>query len=125
PAPATGLVFTAQPGWVVEQPSSGARRAQYRLPKADGDAEDATLVVTYFGPNGAGPIEMNIQRWADQFKQPDGRPSAEVMQHTSRTVNGMKVEDVDVSGTFLGSGMPGAPPSPPKDGWRMLASVIE
>jgi hypothetical protein len=45
------LRFKMPDGWVSESPSSRMRGAQYTLPKADGDAEDASLVVYYFGPS--------------------------------------------------------------------------
>ena len=125
--PGAALVFSPQPGWTVEKPDPDKvnRKAQYRLPRAEGDVEDASIVVTYFGPSGAGSTEMNLQRWAGQFEQPDGGPSAGVMKHASRSVNGMSVLDVDISGTYLGSGMPGAEAAGKRPGWRMLASMIE
>src|ERR1700730_6362397 len=44
------LRFKTPDGWVTEQPSSKMRAAQYKLPKAEGDSEDASLVLYYFGP---------------------------------------------------------------------------
>jgi len=42
-APANGeLHFKAPDGWVTEKPTSSMRAAQYKLPKADGDPEDAS-----------------------------------------------------------------------------------
>ena len=41
------LTFKTPDGWTAEQPSSGMRVAQYKLP---GDAGDASLVIFYFGP---------------------------------------------------------------------------
>ena len=39
PAEAGALTFTAQPGWLVETPTSSMRKAQYRLPGSDGAAD--------------------------------------------------------------------------------------
>jgi hypothetical protein len=59
-APGSGeLVFTPPAGWVVEKPASGMRKAQYTLPRAEGDSEDASLVVYYFGTGGGGGREAN------------------------------------------------------------------
>ena len=48
------------------------RVAQYKLPKAAGDSEDALLVVYYFGQGQGGSPQANIDRWIEQMKQPDG-----------------------------------------------------
>lgn len=126
-APGTPLGFAPQPGWIEEKldPDKPNRKAQFRLPHAEADSEDASLVVTYFGPSGAGTTEMNLQRWASQFEQPAGRPAAEAMKQSTRSVNGMSVLDVDISGAYLGSGMPGSTDTGKKPGWRMLASIVD
>jgi hypothetical protein len=46
------LRFKAPEGWVVEKTSSAMRVAQYKLPKAEGDKEDGSLVLYYFGQSG-------------------------------------------------------------------------
>src|SRR6185503_10900471 len=59
--PAAGDVSYKVPeGWAVEKPTSEMRLAQYKLPKAAGDAEDALLVVFYFGPGQGGTTQANI-----------------------------------------------------------------
>jgi hypothetical protein len=118
------LVFTPQPGWIVETPTSAMRKAQYRLPHAEKDAEDASLVVTFFAGQGGSP-QANIDRWAGQFEQPDGRASSEVMKNTTRTVSGMSVHDVEISGTYVAETAPGSGQHLRKEGWRMLASMVE
>ena len=64
------LRFKMPDGWVSESPSSKMRVAQYKLPKAEGDAEDASLVVYYFGPAQGGSVDANIDRWISQIEQP-------------------------------------------------------
>jgi hypothetical protein len=100
------------------------RKAQYRLPHAEKDAEDASLVVFFFGGQG-GTLEANIDRWAGQFEQPDGRASADALKTSTRTVNGMTVHDVDLSGTYVAETAPGSGEHVRKEGWRMLASILE
>src|ERR1700704_1901997 len=63
--PAGEVHYKAPEGWVVEKPSSEMRLAQYKLPKADGDSEDALLIVYYFGPGQGGTPEANIERWVN------------------------------------------------------------
>jgi hypothetical protein len=122
-APAAGA-FPAQEGWVVETPTSGMRKAQFRLPHAESDADDASLVVYYFGGQ-AGSLQANLDRWCGQFEQPDGKASADVMKSSTRAVNGIQVHEVDLSGTYVAETAPGSGERVHKDGWRMLAAVFE
>src|SRR5678816_1008271 len=68
------LKFTIPAGWIEEPRSSSMRVAQFKLPKAAGDAEDASLVLYYFGQGQGGSVTANIDRWIAQMKQPDGSP---------------------------------------------------
>src|SRR5262249_665741 len=49
---ASGLTFTTPDGWQQSPPGSSMRVAEFTLPRASGDAEDAQLVVYYFGGSG-------------------------------------------------------------------------
>lgn len=100
------------------------RKAQYVLPRAEKDTEDASLVVFYFSAQ-AGTPQANIDRWAQQFEQPDGRESSAAIVNAMRTVNGMSVHDVDLSGTYVAETVPGSGQRLRKEGWRMLASIVE
>src|SRR4249920_3351365 len=57
------LRFKAPDGWTTEKSSSSMRVAQYKLPKVEGDKEDASLVLYYFGANQGGTAQANIDRW--------------------------------------------------------------
>jgi hypothetical protein len=98
----TALTWTSPEGWTAEAPSSNMRRAQYRVP---GDAGDAECVVFYFGPGEGGDAMANALRWADQFTQPDGRSSRELLATEEIDVNGIPVLLSSVTGTYSG-GMP-------------------
>src|SRR5262249_52277917 len=52
--PAATLKFTAPAGWTAKAPSTPSRVAEFILPKADGDKDDATLIVYFFGAAGGG-----------------------------------------------------------------------
>ena len=111
---AAGLAYTAPAGWKPVATSSSMRVAQFALPHAAGDSEDAELVVYYFGGS-VRTVEANIERWVGQMQQPDGRPSSAVPQRQSRTINGLKVTLVDVPGTYRGrddAGLGAAPQQP-------------
>src|SRR6185503_16100126 len=69
------LKFTVPAGWVEEERTSSMRVAQYRLPKAAGDSDDASLVLYYFGQGQGGSAAANIERWIGQMKQEGGDSS--------------------------------------------------
>jgi hypothetical protein len=121
-APAGELVFAAQPGWVSEPVTSSMRKAQFRVPGAGG--ADATLVVYWFGAQGGGGKEANIERWVGQFEQPDGSDSHAVLKSATRTVHGMEVTDIDLAGTYVAETSPGSGVRVREEGWRLLASII-
>jgi hypothetical protein len=123
-APSGELHFAAQEGWLTETPTSSMRKAQFRLPGADG-AADASLVVYYFGPSGGGGVEANVARWAGQFEQPDGSDSMAALKSTQRELHGMAVTDVQLAGTYVAETSPGSGVRVREEGWRMLASILE
>src|ERR1043165_6800232 len=124
--PANGdLHFKAPDGWITEKPSSNMRVAQYKLPKADGDPEDATLVVYYFGASQGGSTQANIDRWINQIQQPDGSASKDKAKTDSMTVNGLKVTTVDVTGTYTAEMAPGSKTFHDDADYRLRAAVVE
>lgn len=131
PAPAgapeagTALAFTTPSGWIAVTPSSSMRKAQYQVPKTEGDAEDAECVVYYFGAGGGGGVEANIERWCSQFEQPDGRESSAVLVRSERKVGGMAVHEAELSGTYVAETAPGSGVHLNKPGFAMRGAIIE
>jgi len=99
------------------------RVAQFALPRADGDPEDAELVVYYFGGSG-GSVDANVERWVGQMQQPDGKPVSTVKRDTAH-VNGLTVTLIDVSGTYVAETAPGANSRHNNAAYRLRAGVIE
>jgi hypothetical protein len=125
-SPASGeLHYKAPDGWVKVQTTSNLRVAQYKLPKAEGDPEDALLVVYYFGATQGGAVQANIDRWISQMQQPDGSASKDKAKTETSTVNGLKVTSVDVSGTYTAEMAPGSGSMHNDKEYRMRAAVIE
>jgi hypothetical protein len=124
PASAGGLKFTAPAGWTSETPTSSMRQAQYRLPKVEGDSEDAELVVFYF-QGGGGGVQANVDRWIGQFSKADGSPASDVAKTTTKTVNGVPLTIVDVTGTYDSGMGPMQTEATPRSNYRMLAVVAE
>ena len=125
-SPATGeLHYKAPGGWVKEQTTSTMRVAQYKLPKTEGDPEDALLVVYYFGASQGGAVQANIDRWISQMHQADGSESKDKAKTETSTVNGLKVTSVDVLGIYTAEMAPGTPGQRNDTNYRMRAAVIE
>ena len=121
---ASGLTFITPDGWKSTPPTSSMRVAEFTLPRAAGDGEDAQLIVYYFGGSG-GSVDANIQRWIGQFEQADGKPSSAVAKKESRKVNGLTVSLVDLSGTYTAEMAPGSTAHNNKPHYRMRAGVVD
>jgi len=93
------------------------RKAQYRA------GDGATCVVYYFGPGEGGDAQSNAARWADQFEQPDGRSSREVMLFERIEVAGLPVTLVEVTGTYKEGMMGGQGSTNP--GFMLLGAIAE
>jgi hypothetical protein len=121
--PAT-LKFDAPADWVAKPASSSMRVAEFMLPRAAGDREDASLVVYFFGGQG-GSVQANLDRWIGQITQPDGRASTDVAKTSTLSAHGLKVTLVDVPGTYVAETSPGAADHFDKPGFRLEAAVVE
>jgi len=119
------LRFKAPDGWLAEQSSSSMRVAQYKLPKVEGDNEDASAVLYYFGATQGGSPQANIDRWTSQMQQSDKGSAKDSAKTESMTVNGMKITTVDVAGTYTAEMAPGSGSFHNNPNYRLLAAVIE
>ena len=117
------LRYKVPAGWVEEERSSSMRVAQYKLPHADADTEDASLVLYYFGKGQGGTAAANVERWASQMKQADGS-NAKIAEENF-TANGLKVTAVDGAGTYVAETAPGSGEFLKKAGFRLRAAVVE
>jgi hypothetical protein len=85
-------------------------------------------LATYHAPGGVevtvsragGDTEANIQRWIAQFDGA-GREWGQV----EKTVHGLHVVTVDISGTYAGGGANMGGPAEPKPNWTMVGAVVE
>ena len=101
------------------------RLATYTVPHSPGDSDNAECGVFYFGAGQGGSVQANMDRWIGQFLQADGKPSTSAAKVEHRTVHGMKVTTVDVSGAYTGMAGPQATAGAPKHGYRLLGAVVE
>ncbi len=117
-------MFDAPDGWRVLTPTSSMRVAEFELLRADGDPEDASLIVYYFGGSG-GSVEANLERWLGQMVQPDDRPSRNVATTRTFEAGGLPITHLAVGGTYVAEIRPGAPGRYEKPGFKLEAAVVE
>lgn len=123
-APAPALKYDMPEGWTSKAPSSRMRVAEFVLPKVAGDAEDASLVITFFGGQG-GTVQANLDRWLTQMTQPDGRASKDVAKTSNLKTNDLTLTIMDLPGTFVAEVAPGSSEHHNKPGFHLRAAVIE
>ncbi len=118
-----GPVTLAVPSsWKGVPVSSNMRAAQWAIPGKSGEAE---LVVYYFGAGGAGGVEANLDRWIKQFAQADGSSSNEKARTDKKTVAGMQVTLVEVTGRYVAAVRPGAAETHDKPDHMLLGAIVE
>lgn len=109
-------------GWAEKPSASSMRTAEFQVPASDGG--DAEVIVYYFGENGAGSVQDNIDRWLSQFKQPDGKPSSEVAKIETAQFAGHEANLVSVSGRYVAPATPGGAPSDKPD-QALVAAIVQ
>jgi hypothetical protein len=122
-----GLKSQAPADWVEEKTTSQMRYKQFRLPAAQGDKENAELIIFFFGPGGGGSAADNVKRWKGMFEPPAGKKIDDVAKVEKRKVGDVDVTYLDVQGTYLFKAQPFNPNSPttPRPNYRMLGIVFE
>lgn len=114
------LQWDDPPRWQRRKPSTSMRAAEWVVPRAPGDTEDAECFAITFGPGKGGSVADNVERWVKQF-DPQTSPPA----RTTRAVHGMTVTRVEVAGTYKAMQMPGAPPTSPHGSSRLIGAIVE
>lgn len=112
---ALGVSLTLPDGWKQRPPSNQMRLAEADAPDPGGDPSRSCTVV--FSTAGGG-VEDNIARWAGQVRDAQGQPARH--ETVTRTVNGLKVSTVQMTGSYAGMGE-GAP----KPEWMLRGAIVE
>jgi hypothetical protein len=121
-----GLKWSPPAGWKSSGTTS-MRAATYPVAPVPGDHEGAECVVYFFGLGQGGDIQANLDRWAGQFKAPDGKPAPAKVAKIA--IHGLPVTTLDVSGEY--SGMAGPTATAPvlmsgyRSGHRLLGAIVE
>lgn len=119
------ITMKAPKDWKAEATTSEMRKAQFVLPRADGDTADATLVIFYFGGGQGGGIQSNLDRYFGFFQQPDGKATKDVAKISKKEISGIAVTFADIGGTYVAAKRPGGAERFNEPGWRMLVAMLQ
>ena len=120
---AGGLTWQAPSAWKIGQPQQ-MRVVTYIIPAETGNADNAECAVFHF-PGTGGDKESNLQRWASQFEQPDGRNSADVAIIKEMESNALKITTIDLNGIYKVTGGPMMEVRDKKLGYALKGAIIE
>ncbi|MEN9640936.1 MAG: hypothetical protein RIR77_125 [Planctomycetota bacterium] len=112
-----GLTMPKPVTWVWTAPSMQFRALQYAVPALGVNAPAAELVFSVFLAGDGGPVDANLDRWANQFRA--GNAAAESKRSQS-TVNGMQVSRVESMGDYMGMGA-----AAPRPGYMQLGAIVQ
>lgn len=115
-----GVVIPIPEHWEEAIAAGPMRRAEYRIPPAP-DAEPGEFVVFYFGEEGGGTTQANLDRWEAQVTNQTAEPQRRVFERGSFTIHTIRLE-----GTYGGIAPgPRAPAPGPQPGSIMIGAVVE
>jgi len=114
---AGGIRWTMPATWQVSPPQP-MRAATYAIPAAAG-AEAGSCGVFYFGKSQGGGVDDNLARWIGQFEGATAPKKAE------RTIAGLKVHTISISGTYLALSGPSMQSQGKKPGWTLSGAIVE
>ena len=114
---AGGIRWTAPARW-QSAGQKPMRAATYTIPGAAG-ADAGECAVFYFGAGQGGGVDENLQRWVGQFE------GASAPKKSEKTINGLKVHLIAVSGTYLSPSGPMMQSQAKKPGWSLSGAIVE
>lgn len=88
-------------------PPKSMRMMQFRLPKAEGDPEDAELAL--FALRGGGSVRANLERQEKKFELPPGKKPEEAIKVEKIKIGKHDAVLQDIQGTYLKKFPPFAP----------------
>jgi hypothetical protein len=114
---AGGYAWSVPARW-TEQAARSMRVATYTVPAAAG-AEAGECAVFFFATGEGGSIDANVERWSRQF---EGTPKPE---RSARTVRGVPVTTVRLSGAYLAPGGPMMQSQGKRPGYLLVGAIAE
>jgi hypothetical protein len=122
-----GLQARTPGDWKAEEATGAFRVYQFRLPKGDGDPQDALLVVFYLGAGPSGSNDANIKRQQNLFIPPPDKTIEDVTKVEKFKVGDVPVTYVDIHGTYKDKKGPMVPDDQAikRPDYRMLYVIFE
>lgn len=119
-----GLRIPIPEAWQPEAVPTGpmAALASYRLPKVEGDSDDAVVRISHY-PSMKGKDDPNIDRWIGQVRRADGQPATrENAKISTFELGTIRVTVVDVSGAIAMGMMGGGDVRPD---YRAINAIVD
>lgn len=119
-----GMKSKVPAGWKEEQATSSMRLTQFKLPKAEGDTDDAELIIFFF-KGGSGKPEDNLKRQLAKFTPLKGKDKVEAKVDKIK-VGKYEAPYQDISGNYLLKKRPFDPSDKgvEKENYRQLYVVL-
>jgi len=117
-----GMRSTTPADWKEETPTSKLRQGQFKIPKAEGDKEDAELAI-FLLPGGGG-VDANLKRQINAFKPADGKTKVGEKQDKIKVGSHDAVYQT-VTGTFIKKAFPMAQTGTPMPNYKQLYVIFE
>ena len=92
-----GLKSVAPASWKAVKPSNRLRSYQFKLPRVEGDKEDAELFIM---PDMQGTAEQNFARWKELFIPPPDMSKADAAKEGKLQLGKAVVSTIDLRGTY-------------------------
>lgn len=90
---AAGVRWGVPSTWTTQSPRT-MRVATYAIPALAGDGGPVECAVFFFGAGQGGAVDLNLQRWEDQFA------ASRHAETSVERVNGLRVSRLSVTGTY-------------------------
>lgn len=121
PAPVefAGMTATPPAAWKLKDTPGAMRTAQFVVPKADGDPEDADVSLFMF-PGGAGTPKQNLDRQLARFLD-----TGRTVKEGKVMVGPVEATYQDITGTYKKKASPMAPDFKPMPDFRQLYVLFE
>jgi hypothetical protein len=125
PVAIAGMKSTPPKEWKTKEAPATAmsRVATFALPMAEGDKEDAELIVFHFTSN-AGSLDANLERQRALFLPAEGKDKVDEKK-TEVKVGTIKATQQDLTGTFKKKPFPMSDKFTPMKDYRQLYVVFE
>ena len=120
---AAGVRWSVPSRW-QEQPSRTMLVATYLIPKSVAEEEPGECAVFFFGQGQGGSVELNLQRWQNQFEAESGGSPTPAQRKTSN--NSKTVTTESLAGTYLATmGHKFQSGTVKKPNYKMLGAIAE